>query len=162
MVNITYSQTCNKISPLGKRNKWPYKVGDLLKEVQFIWNILWQYNKLWPLNTGDCLIKVTSWAGLTEYESVYFVNDNHLAISSIVDYVLHTYWLLIRPILHNILLIRITYIIILTYHRLLKCDESAIYENKLITLTSKHMAASREIIFISVSREIITFIRPII
>jgi len=24
------------------KKKWPYKTGDLLKEVQFIWNFLWQ------------------------------------------------------------------------------------------------------------------------
>ena len=32
---------------------WPYKTGDLLKEVQLIWNILWQGKKRWPFNTGD-------------------------------------------------------------------------------------------------------------
>ena len=25
--------------------KWPYKTGDLLKEVQFVWNFLWQDKK---------------------------------------------------------------------------------------------------------------------
>jgi hypothetical protein len=37
----------------------------LLKEVQFIWNILWQDKKRWPFNTGDCLIEVTAGACLT-------------------------------------------------------------------------------------------------
>ena len=31
-----YSQTCIKRLPLGKKEKWPYKTCDLLKEVQFI------------------------------------------------------------------------------------------------------------------------------
>jgi len=26
----------------GTKKKWPYKRGDLLKEVQYIWNFLWQ------------------------------------------------------------------------------------------------------------------------
>jgi hypothetical protein len=37
----------------------------LLQEVQFIWSFLWQNKKWWPLNTGDCLIEVTTWTGLT-------------------------------------------------------------------------------------------------
>jgi hypothetical protein len=41
--------------------------GDLLKEVQFIWNFLWYDNKRWPFNTGDFLIEVTTWAGSTVY-----------------------------------------------------------------------------------------------
>ena len=44
---------------------WSFKTGDLLKEVQFIWNFLSQDKKMWPLNTGDCLKEVTSWADLT-------------------------------------------------------------------------------------------------
>jgi len=42
--------------------KWSLKP---LKEFQFIWNFLWQDTKSWPFNTGDCLIEVTSWEGLT-------------------------------------------------------------------------------------------------
>ena len=30
---------------LWDKEKWPYKIGDLLKEVQFIWNFLWQDKK---------------------------------------------------------------------------------------------------------------------
>ena len=59
--------TCIKRSPLGKRKKWPYKTGVLLKEVQFIWIFLWQDMKRWPFNTGDCLIEVTAWADVTVY-----------------------------------------------------------------------------------------------
>ena len=33
--------------------KWPYTIGDLLKEVKFIRKCLWQDKKRWPLNTGD-------------------------------------------------------------------------------------------------------------
>jgi hypothetical protein len=36
-----------------------------LKVFQFIWNFLWQDKKMWPLNTGDCLIEMTPWAGFT-------------------------------------------------------------------------------------------------
>jgi hypothetical protein len=52
-----YGPTCIKRSHLGQRKKWPYKTGDLLKEVQFIWNFLRQDKKKWPLNTGDCMCR---------------------------------------------------------------------------------------------------------
>ena len=39
---------------LGAKKKWPYKTGDLLKEVQFVWNFLWQQEK------GELLIQVTA------------------------------------------------------------------------------------------------------
>jgi hypothetical protein len=29
----------------GTKKTWPYKTGDLLKEVEFIWNLLWQEKK---------------------------------------------------------------------------------------------------------------------
>jgi hypothetical protein len=35
-----YRQTCIKRSPLGKRKKWTFKTGDLLKEIQLICNFL--------------------------------------------------------------------------------------------------------------------------
>ena len=31
--------------------------------------------KKWPFNTGDCLIEVTAWAGLTVYHNSH--NHNH-------------------------------------------------------------------------------------
>jgi hypothetical protein len=40
----TNSQTCIKRSLLGQK-KWLYKTVDLLNEVQFIWNFLWQDKK---------------------------------------------------------------------------------------------------------------------
>jgi hypothetical protein len=55
-----------------KIKKWPYKTGDLLKEVQSIWNYLWQDKKRvtfkyrWLLNGGDrmgrfyCILPWTS------------------------------------------------------------------------------------------------------
>jgi hypothetical protein len=52
------SQTCMKRSPLRQNKRWPYETGDLLIEVQFIWNFPWQDKKRWPLNTGDCLIEI--------------------------------------------------------------------------------------------------------
>ena len=50
-----------------------HKTGDLLIEVQFIWNFSWQDKKRWPFNTGDCLIEVTEWAGLTI--TIYNINS---------------------------------------------------------------------------------------
>jgi hypothetical protein len=44
---------------IGTKKKGPYKTGDLIKEVQVIWNFLWQnkkkvtYFKRWILNRGD-------------------------------------------------------------------------------------------------------------
>jgi hypothetical protein len=43
----------------------PLKIGDLLKEIKFIWNLYDRTRKGWLFNTGDCLIEVTAWAGLT-------------------------------------------------------------------------------------------------
>jgi hypothetical protein len=51
-----YSQTHIKRTPLGQI-KWSSKTGDLLKEVQFIWNFLWQQEK------GDLLIQMTAYRG---------------------------------------------------------------------------------------------------
>ena len=53
---------------LWDKEKVAYKTGDLLKEVQFIYiyeNFYDRSRKIRPLNTGDCLIEVTAWAGLT-------------------------------------------------------------------------------------------------
>jgi hypothetical protein len=48
------------------KEMWSFKTCDLLKQVQFIWNFLWQEKKsLTFFNTGDCLIKVNAWADLT-------------------------------------------------------------------------------------------------
>jgi len=49
----------------GTKTRWPDKTGDLLKEVQFIWRFIWQDKKRGPLDTGDCLIEVTTWTYLT-------------------------------------------------------------------------------------------------
>jgi hypothetical protein len=38
--------------------------GDVLREIQFIWNIPMTTRKGWPFNTSVCLIEVTTWAGL--------------------------------------------------------------------------------------------------
>ena len=59
-----YNQTWIKRSPL-RQKKWPYKTGDLLKEVQCTWNVLWQNKKILPLNTGDCLTEMNTCTGLT-------------------------------------------------------------------------------------------------
>jgi hypothetical protein len=38
-----------------------------------MWNFLWLDKKKWPFNTGDCLIEVTTWAGLTVIAQVYLL-----------------------------------------------------------------------------------------
>ena len=56
---------------------WPYKTGDLLKEVQLTWNFLWQVKKKvtfyyrWLLNRGDhidCMFRTG--ATFTEYDLI--------------------------------------------------------------------------------------------
>ena len=56
----------------------------LLKEVQFIWNFLWQTRSMWPFNTCDCLIKVTALAGLTVITWVY--HNTIIIYKSIINY----------------------------------------------------------------------------
>jgi hypothetical protein len=48
-----------------KQKLLTYKTGDLLIKVQFIWNCLLLDKKNVTFNTGDCLIEVTAWAGMT-------------------------------------------------------------------------------------------------
>jgi hypothetical protein len=57
---------------LWDKERWSFKTGDLLKEVQFIWNFLWQDKKKVTLNTDDCLIEVNAWADLTLH--IYYWN----------------------------------------------------------------------------------------
>jgi hypothetical protein len=52
-------------SPLGWKIKWSFKTGDLLKEVKFIWNFLWQVKKDVTFQYRSLLRKVTAWACLT-------------------------------------------------------------------------------------------------
>ena len=59
---------------LWQKEKWPYKTCDLLKEVKFIWNFLWEDRKRWPVNTGDCLIEVTARTCLTVH--IYNVHES--------------------------------------------------------------------------------------
>ena len=47
-ISMIYSQTCIKRSPLGQRKRWPF-------------------------DTGDCLIQVTAWVGLTVHVHVHIV-----------------------------------------------------------------------------------------
>jgi hypothetical protein len=62
---ITYTIKPVLRGHLWDKEKVVYKTGNLLKEIQFMWNFLWQDKKRWPLNAGDCLIEVTLWASLT-------------------------------------------------------------------------------------------------
>ena len=50
---------------LWNKEKWPYKTGDLLKEVKFIWNFYGRTRKRWLFNTGDCWIEMATWTVLT-------------------------------------------------------------------------------------------------
>ena len=60
-----YSQTCIKRSPLGQRKS------DLIRQVTSykrfnLYDIFYDRTiNMWLFNTGDCLIEVTVWAGLT-------------------------------------------------------------------------------------------------
>ena len=57
-------QTCIKRSQL-EQNMWHYKIGDLLKEVQFIQIFYDRTRKGWPFNTCVCLREVTAYICLT-------------------------------------------------------------------------------------------------
>jgi hypothetical protein len=57
------------------KKKCPYKTGDLLKEIQFIWNFYHMKRKGWTFDTGDCLIEVTAWPGLTVFGFPSTMND---------------------------------------------------------------------------------------
>ena len=57
-IRYIYSQTCIKWSPVGQRQS-----GFICQVTYEIFHD--KTRKRWPFNTGDCLIEVTSWAGLT-------------------------------------------------------------------------------------------------
>jgi hypothetical protein len=69
----------------GTKKNWTHKTGDLLKEVQFIWNFLWQnktrvtFQYRWLLNRGDrmgrfdCILK---WSVLL-VEATKVPGENH-------------------------------------------------------------------------------------
>ena len=71
-----YSQTCIKRSPFGIKKKWSFKMGDLffyIKKKLNSYEIVYdRTKKKRSFKTGDCLIKVTAWVGLTvnEFELV--------------------------------------------------------------------------------------------
>ena len=46
---------------------WPYKTGDLLKRFNSYAIFYERTRKMWPLITGDRLIEVTTWTGLTVF-----------------------------------------------------------------------------------------------
>jgi hypothetical protein len=39
-LSLDIQTNLNKEVTFGTKTKWPYKTGDLLKDVQFIWNVL--------------------------------------------------------------------------------------------------------------------------
>ena len=59
-----YSQICIKRSPLGKE-KLSFKTGDLsFHSYELFYD---RTRQMWPFKIGDCLIQVTTWAGLTAF-----------------------------------------------------------------------------------------------
>jgi hypothetical protein len=50
---------------------WPYKTGGILKEVLIDMQFSDRIRKMWLFNTGDCLIEVNAWAGLTVCDVLY-------------------------------------------------------------------------------------------
>jgi hypothetical protein len=50
---------------LWDKEKLSSKTGDVLREVQFIWVFYDRSRRIWRFNTGDCLIEMTAWTGLT-------------------------------------------------------------------------------------------------
>ena len=60
-----------------------FKTGDLLKEVQCIWNFLWgqEHGELYPFSAGDCLVEVITWEVCFPY---LIVNK----VSNLTDYVI--------------------------------------------------------------------------
>jgi hypothetical protein len=90
LLNTIYSKTCIKRSPsgqilidwlidwcltptlailqlyrgVGTKKKWPYKTKRLNSNEIFYART----GKGWPFNTGNCLIEVATWAGLTVYQ----------------------------------------------------------------------------------------------
>jgi len=52
-------------SNLWDKKKWPYKTDDSYKRFNSYEIFSDKTRKMWPFNTGYCLIEVTSWAGLT-------------------------------------------------------------------------------------------------
>ena len=77
----------------GTKKKWSFKTGNLLKEVQFIWNFIWQDNKKttykyrWLLNRDDrigrfdCILISVQWK-MTERPFLilfsYYISNVHV------------------------------------------------------------------------------------
>jgi hypothetical protein len=59
----------------GIREKWSYKTGDLLKEVQFKRN----FKSMTGHEKGDLLIQATAWAGLL----VFFIDNDRIRTNNI-------------------------------------------------------------------------------
>ena len=62
------------------KERWSFKTDDILKEVQFIWNFLWQDKKKVTLNTDDCLIEVNAWADLTLHIFIEIYSSQNNAV----------------------------------------------------------------------------------
>ena len=69
----------------GAKKKWSFKTGDLLKEVQFIWNALWLDKKVvtfyhrWLLNRGD---------HMGRFDCIYLIwHEKHSDITSTCIYI---------------------------------------------------------------------------
>ena len=65
------SRTCIKRSPLGRRKSGCIRQVTSKKRLNSYEIFYDRTRKMWPFNTGDCLIEVTTWAGLTVYYYVF-------------------------------------------------------------------------------------------
>ena len=64
-VGTVYSQTCIKRSPLRQKKVTFIRQVNTYNKFNSYEIFFEMTRKRWSLNTGDCLIKVTLWAGLT-------------------------------------------------------------------------------------------------
>ena len=66
-LHMKYNETCLKRSPLGQRKSGLIRQVTTLKRFNSYDIFYDRTRKKCPFNTGDCLIEVTTWAGLTVY-----------------------------------------------------------------------------------------------
>ena len=82
LFNTKHGQTCIKRSSLGHRKS------DLLKEVQFIWNFLWQDKKRvtlkyrWLLNRSDCMSRFDYSHIKTIAQNDHLISPNYFLIAT--------------------------------------------------------------------------------
>ena len=75
-----YSLTSIKRSPLGLRKRGHIRQVSSSKRFNSYEIFYDRTRKRWPFNTGDCLIEVTAWAGLTVYHFQHSIGCGSLYI----------------------------------------------------------------------------------